>query len=147
MFRSSGRYLCAQKQAGFLMPVALFIIIGLGALAISISRMTGESYSAGVHTSVSVQALYAAESATQYAAHQLLFDAANHAEVEARCAATNGSTLEFNTRGLSQCRATITCNVRLVSGAKPLYELRSQGSCGGGSLMAERIIRAAVTYE
>lgn len=147
MFRSSGSYPCARNQAGFLMPVALFIIIGLGALAISISRMTGESYSTGVHTSVSVQALYAAESAAQYAAHQLLFDAADHAEVEARCAATNGSTLEFNTRGLGQCRAALSCNVRMATGAKPLYELRSHGICGGGSLMAERTIRAAVTYE
>lgn len=128
------------------MPIALFIVIGLGALALSISRMAGETQSSTVHASVAVQALYAAESATQYAAHQLLFNAQNRADVDARCAATDGEIVVFNVAGLSQCSAALSCS-RQTSGATPVYELRSHGTCGGGTLVAERTIRAAVTYE
>lgn len=134
-------------QGGFLMPVALFIVVGLGALALAIARMAGNSQSSAVHQAITVQALYAAESGAQYGANQLLFNAVDKDEVDARCGLVEGATVNFNATGLSQCRAELSCVKTSTGAAAQVYELASRGLCGSGMLVAERTVVATVSYD
>lgn len=134
-------------QAGFLMPVALFIVVGLGALALAITRMAGNTGSAVIYQSITVQALYAAESGAQYGINRLLFDAASKAEVDGRCVIVDGQSVDFNVTGLSNCNAQLSCVKTSTTPATQVYELTSRGQCGSGMLVAERTIVAAVAYD
>jgi MSHA biogenesis protein MshP len=129
------------------MPLALFIVLGLGAMAMAISRMSSNSYSSSIHDGLSVQALYAAESAAQYAMNQLLFNAASSAEVDARCTAVEGQTVNFSTNGLGACQAQLSCAKTTITLGTQVYEVISNGQCGSGTLMAERTLLASVTFD
>lgn len=137
-----------KSQAGFLMPLALFIVVGLGALAIAISRMGAGSFSSAVQETLSVQAFYAAESGAQYGMNQLLFDAADKTAVDARCASVNGATLNFAVAGLRDCNVAITCAAQSNAGESAgIYRLTSLATCGGGDLLAQRRVVTAARYE
>lgn len=134
-------------QAGFLMPIALFIVIGLGALALAIARMTGNTSSAVVYQGITVQALYAAESGAQYGMNRLLFNAASKDEVDARCTVVDGLSVDFSVTGLSNCSSRLSCVKTSSTPATRVYELTSRGQCGSGMFVAERTIVAAVAYD
>jgi MSHA biogenesis protein MshP len=137
-----------RTQGGFLMPLALFIVVGLGALAIAIGRLGSGSFSTAVQETLSVQAFYAAESGAQYAMHRLLFDAADSGEVDARCAAINGLNLNFSASGLGACSAQLICTPASNEGDNAgIYRLQSSASCGSGDLLAQRRISVAARYE
>ena len=129
------------------MPVALFIVIGLGALALAISRMAGNNQSSAIHQAISVQALYAADSGAQYGMNRLLFDAVDKSEVDTRCGSVDGTTVNFNVTGLSHCDAALNCIKTSTGAATQVYELTSRSRCGSGTLMAERTIVATVKYD
>lgn len=147
MCREPNMYGKRQRQKGFLMPLALFIVVGLGALALAINRLSGSSSTASIHEAVSVQALYAAESATQYAMHRLLFDATTTTQVNERCAAVTGQVLQFDVTGLSNCSATLSCGVEPAPASAPVYTVLSRGICGSGGMQTQRTVRAAVVYD
>lgn len=128
------------------MPLALFVVVGLGALALAIGRMSSSSNTSALYEGISVQALYAAESAAQYAMHRLLFDATSAEQVNDRCGLVEGETVQFNVAGLSSCNAQLSCSASTV-GNPPVYTILSRGVCGGGGFKAERTIQAAVAYE
>ncbi len=139
---------CGGRQAGFLMPLALFIVLGLGALALAISRLGSGSYSAAVQETLAVQAFYAAESGAQYGLHRLLFDAANKSAVDTRCAAVNGSSVNLTAAGLSDCNVALSCAVVVNTGETPgIYRLQSTATCGGGTLLTQRSVVTAARYE
>lgn len=144
--RLPARSVCKQK--GFLIPMALFIVVGLGVLALAISRMGSGTQSVSIRESISVQALFAAESGSQYAMNQLLFDASNRGEVDGRCTTVNGNSLSFTAVGLTGCSATISCQ-RLVNtgGQARVYQVQTTATCGGGDLTAERIVSVKASFE
>lgn len=130
------------------MPLALFIVIGLGALALAISRMSSGSFSAAVQETLAVQAFYAAESGAQYGLHRLLFDAANKGVVDTRCAAVNGATLNLNVAGLRDCSVAIACSIQSNAGETAgIYRLTSSATCGSGDMLAQRRVVTAARYE
>jgi MSHA biogenesis protein MshP len=138
----------SKSQAGFLMPLALFIVVGLGALALAISRMGSGSFSSVVQEALAVQAFYAAESGAHYGLNQLLFDAEDKNAVDARCASVDGATVNFTVAGLRECSATLECSTQNNTGENAgIYRLRSFATCGSGSLQAQRSVVTAARYE
>lgn len=136
------------QQKGFLIPVAIFIVVGLAGLAVAISRLTSGSFSTSVQEAVVVQALYAAESGAQYAMHELLFDVADATEADANCTSVNGGSISYTAVGLSGCSTQITCAKAGNSGGSAnIYNLSSAASCGGGDITAERTIAVRAIYE
>ena len=130
------------------MPAALFIIIALAGLAITISRLTSGTFSTSVQEAISVQSLYAAESGAQYAMHKLLFNVTSGTEADSNCTNINGSVLNYTAIGLTGCRAILSCtNTSNLAGSARIYDVQSAGSCGGGDLTAERTIGVKAVYE
>lgn len=138
----------AAKQAGFLMPLALFILVGLGALALTISRLSSGQFSSAVQETLSVQAFYAAESASQLAMNRILFDAASKADADLNCTSVNGDSVNYSAAGLNDCSVQLACNIVSNTGESAgIYQVESVATCGGGKLLAERRLVTAVRYE
>lgn len=120
-------------QQGFLIPLALFILVGMLALALAASRLTGQSSTSATLELLSTQAFFAAESGGQYALHQVSFNSV--------CAA---ATLNFTPPGLQSCTATITCTQ--IPGTA-IYTITSMGSCGAGDMDAQREIEISANMQ
>lgn len=124
-----------RKQGGFLLPVALFIIVVMGFASLALWRTTSQSSIASVQEVVTVQALYAAESAIQRGLNDLFYPNANaRPPVDNRCNNLN-VTLDFaGVEGLNLCSASVQCEL-----AEPgIYNLQAIGECGTGNTRAER---------
>lgn len=130
------------------MPLALFILVGLGALALTISRLSSGQFSSAVQETISVQAFYAAESASQLAMNRILFTATNKADADLNCASVNGSSLSYSEPGLNGCSVQLTCAAIGNAGdTAGIYRVESIATCGGGMLIGERRLVTAVRYE
>jgi len=131
-----------------MMPLTLFIVVGLGALSLVITRMGAATMSAAVRESVSVQALLAAESGGQYGMNQLLFDVSSRSEVATNCANLNGDTVNYSVVGLQGCSVSLSCaSVNNSGGSADVYRIEATGTCGGGDLYSQRVIAIAASYE
>lgn len=147
MCPENARMNCHHQQ-GFLMPLALFILVGLGALAIAVARLGAGQHSAATQEALSVQAFYAAESARQYGLHRVLFNAMDPAAADAGCSAIHGHTMTFAGRGLGACSATLEC-IAESSAHDPVvvYRVSVNARCGSGDFAAERSLATAVRHE
>lgn len=155
-----------QKQRGFLMPLALFILVVMGVLALTISRTSIQTQTSSIQEFMNVQAFYAAESGAQRGMQALFLTTANRQATDQACAnmAINHNFAGVN--GLQICTATVTCtcvyqnnsacdsgvgaNYLLTSAAgvtKSFYTLRSNGACGQDQYRAERIIEVGAYRE
>lgn len=151
-----------QKQQGFLLPLAIFIIVVMGLFALVLSRNTIQSNTSSVQEVISTQAFYAAESGAQRGMQVLFFPAApannTRQQVDARCAALN-TTFTFSVPGLNNCSAVVSCrcafqdesNCAPITAANYLssasstrvtsfYNVLSTATCGSGNLRAVRAI-------
>ncbi len=138
-----------QKQKGFLIPLAIFIVLGVGFLAITISRLASFSNQSSVLEGLSLQSFYAAESGIQFSLHQVFYDQTVRTVVDSNCANLS-QTLPFDTNGLSTCSAEISCNCSGActgSGTISFYTFSSAGRCGGGDLLASRTIQVNANFE
>ncbi len=136
-----------RREDGFLMPLSLFILVGLASLAIAISRLSSGSFHSSVQTSISAQSFYAAESAAQYAMNQLMFNAVSQSEVDTRCTTVSGQSLNFNVAGLKNCSANLICTaVANTGGTAAIFDITSNAQCGGGELVSERSIVVRAIY-
>lgn len=130
-----------SRQRGFLIPLALFILVGMLALALAASRLTGQSSTSSTLELLSTQAFYSAESGGQYAMHRLFFNASNQAAVDANCGALT-TLLNFagsSAVGLRSCQAQVSCTMTTTAGIS-FYTITSAGSCGSGEMSAQRTI-------
>ncbi len=133
-----------RKHRGFLIPVAAMIVVGIGVLALAMSRIASQSSQASVIEGISAQAFYAAESGAQYGMSVLMFNVTNRATADTNCGTVNGSTLNYTVTGLQACSAQITCTVSTVVGnPQSFYTIRSEASCGSGDIQAERIVQVS----
>lgn len=128
-----------RRQKGFLIPLALFILVGLLALSMAMSRLTSQSGTSATLEMLSTQAFFAAESGGQYAMHQLFFDAADQATVNNNCDAL-ASPPNFTAPGLQLCSVQVTCS-RTTSAGTGFYTITSAANCGTGDLSAQRSIQ------
>lgn len=150
-----------RAQQGFLMPLAIFIIVMMGLFALAISRNSIQSSTSVTLELVSAQALYAAESGTQRGMQTLFFpNASSRQLVDTNCVGLN-TTHSFNVNGLKNCSAIVTCTCRFQdnSNCSPIdsanysstalpakaisyYTVTSEATCGSGNLRAVRTIDA-----
>lgn len=132
-----------KQQRGFLMPMAIFILVVMGFMALSLSRTTGQAGIATVQEAVSLQALYAAESGAQSAMAQLLYDTSNaltRAAVDGRCGTF--SQIDFSATGLNNCSVNASCTYT-TDAATSFYRIISTASCGSGGVTATRSLQLA----
>lgn len=132
-----------NRQRGFLLPVALFIIVVMGFAALALTRTTSQTNVSAVQELVSTQALYAAESGVQTGLSELFYpDASDRDDVDGRCDNLN-LVLDFSgVQGLNICSVEVQCD-RVEDG---VYQLSSRGSCGSGDISARRDLQVLSKY-
>ncbi|MEE4245311.1 MAG: hypothetical protein V2I33_07855 [Kangiellaceae bacterium] len=122
-----------SNSRGFSIFAALFIIIVVGLLAGTILRMTQTSEVAVAQETLSIRAFFAAESGVQAVAMQIFPLTGG--------GFCNNQVINFAANGLTNCRATITCNAYVADGEN-YYQVVSQGQCSSGELQASRTIES-----
>ena len=152
-----------KQQQGFLLPLAIFIVVVMGVFALVLSRNTIQAGTSSVQEAISTQTFYAAESGAQRGMQVLFFDtsqALTRQAVDARCVGLN-ETITYTVPGLNNCSAVVACTCRYqnavacapsipanytaaapVNNLTSFYNITSTATCGSGSLRAERIIEA-----
>ena len=133
----------ANTQAGYLMPLAVFLIIILGGLALTISRYTATANVSAHQEMITVASFYAADAGGQWGMNQLFYSTLSPIDrntVRASCVALNGaSNIVFSVPGLNNCSASLACN-RNTQTDTDFYTITSVGACGSGSIRAERTV-------
>lgn len=129
--------------------MVMFVLIALGALALTIARFSGQTSLSAAQEGISLQAFYAAESGGQYAMNQIYYVASGgtaitRAAATANCTSVNGDLVNYAGLGLTNCSATVSCSstVDAVS-ATTFFSISSSGNCGSGSVSASRIIQVS----
>lgn len=152
-----------NRQRGFLMPVALFIIVIMGIYALVLWRTTSQSNISAVQEVISVQAFYAAESGAQRGMADLFFPEVSRNQTDTRCQNMN-RTITFTVTGLNNCSATVSCSCVYENNnacnpadsgnyspsapvVRSFYTLTSAGSCGSGNISAVRTLVVQATIE
>ena len=141
-----------RRQQGFLIPLALVIIIGLAALAIGIAQLTSQSGSSAFREGISVQSFYAADSGVQYAMNRLFYPdppaELSRATADQACVDLNSVTITYSVIGLDNCSATLSC-VRTEDATAQIsfYAVNSAAQCGDAAFSSERTIRASAYLE
>ncbi|UTF61390.1 PilX N-terminal domain-containing pilus assembly protein [Gilvimarinus sp. DA14] len=146
-----------NRQGGFLLPFAIFLLVGLSVMALALWRVTASSNISAVQEVISVQSFYAAESGAQRAMASLFFpDDSDRQAIDNRCS-TMTLNLNFVDDGLNQCSASVSCVCRYDTAstcdasvnanygptgvsAESFYQLTSVGQCGSGSTSAVRTL-------
>ncbi|MCB1662879.1 MAG: pilus assembly PilX N-terminal domain-containing protein [Pseudomonadales bacterium] len=129
------------RQAGFSLPIAVFILVIMALLAVGIAQLSSRSNLSATHEELSNRAFYAAESGASWAMSRLFFNASGpadstHSNLE--CTAIGASSnLSFSQAGLYSCSAVVSCVSQSGSNAS-YYTINSQGSCGSGQVQAIR---------
>lgn len=132
-----------QRQRGFLLPLALFIIVAMGFAALALWRTTAQTSTASVQELLSTQAFYAAESGVQAGLNELFYpNANNRQQADNRCAALD-QNLDFSgVEGLNLCTADVQCE--LVEAG--FYRLSAEGECGSGPTRARRAVEVQARF-
>jgi MSHA biogenesis protein MshP len=148
-----------RQQQGFLLPLALFLVVVMGLLALVLMRSTQQTGMGAVQETVSVAAFYAAESGAQQGMQTLFYNNdLKRQSVDGRCAAMN-ATFTYTANGINNCSAVVTCTCVYSSGAacasgtaanyaatttvsESYYTVVSTGSCGVLPLKSTRTIQA-----
>lgn len=130
-------------QRGFLLPVAMFIVVVMGLAALALWRTTSQSSVASVQELLTVQSLYAAESGVQSGLSELFYPVASaRPAVDNRCTSMSQS-LEFaGISGLNLCSAEVNCQL-LEPG---MYRIEVSGACGSGMTRAVRDLEVQARF-
>lgn len=147
MFPNRAYTAMPRRQQGFLIPLALFILVVMGVLALTISRTSVQTQTSSVQEMMNAQAFYAAESGAQRGMKHLYFDVRppTRASVDLQCSGLN-TTYSFTSDGLKVCTARVNCSNNPVSN-RSIYTLTSIGSCGTGQYRAERTVEVGSFME
>ena len=138
-----------HNQQGFLMPLAIFIVVIMGIFVATLARTTAQSSFATSQEGISIQAFYAAESGAQLGMNSLFYNtttALNPGLVNTSCNTLN-LTPTFNIAGLNNCSAAVSCAASTPAPGKGSYIITSIGQCGSGSISATRTIQVSAKME
>lgn len=131
-----------QRSQGFMLPLAIFLVVAIAALAVGLSRSVSTVPFVALQEVFSQRAFYAAESGANYGlSHLLLRPDLNRADGDSACTELASISIDYSIDGLEGCRAAISCSVQ--SGAlndASYYTIDSQGSCGTAPLDATRTV-------
>lgn len=150
-----------RLQRGFLLPLALFIIIGMGVLALAISRTSEQTNSSSIQEFSNIQAFYAAESGAQRGMKVLFFRPIERKTIDGECATMAINHNFSGVDGLKACVVQVNCtcryrndnvcntgvatnydkNVASPGVAKSFYTITSVGSCGQRHFRAVRTVQ------
>lgn len=131
------------RQRGFLLPVALFVVVIMGFAALALWRTTAQTSIASTQEVISVQAFYAAESGVQSGLNELFYpNAQSRPAVDNRCDNLSQSLDFSGTDGLNLCSVEVGCEL-VESG---LYRLTADGECGSGPTRAERTLEVEARF-
>jgi MSHA biogenesis protein MshP len=131
-----------RRQQGFLIPLALFILVVMGVLALTISRTSMQTQTSAIQEFTNIQTFYAAESGAQRGMQRLFFNSnIRRIDVDGRCAGWS-QTFNFTSDGLKACRAQVNCTFVVdAANIRSFYTITSVGSCGVDQYRAERTIQ------
>lgn len=128
-------------QKGFLIPLALIIIVGLSALALALGKIASLAGTSATQEGISAQAFYAAESGAQFGMNRLFFPDDTRTTVDTNCL-TFPLTRSFSIIGLKGCDVVVTCTLGTdTNNLTSFFVLNSRGTCGGGEITAQRSIQ------
>lgn len=127
--------LSLKRQAGSALVIAIFIIVVMLALILSLSRLTLSSSEALIYEVQGTRAFLAAQSGLELGA----------TAVVPRNGATGcfSGTLSFSDTGLIGCRAELSCqqqNLAAESMTPQLYQLTSVGICRADDFVTSRTL-------
>ena len=155
-----------REQRGFLLPLAIFIIVVMGALALTISRTSMQTQTSSIQELINVQAFYAAESGAQRGMQALFLANANRQTTDNTCTnlAINHNFAGVN--GLQACVAQVACQCLYRNGSAcnasnganylaaaavgvtaSTYTLTSTATCGTGEYSSVRTIQVGAFLE
>lgn len=137
-----------QYQRGFLLPLALFILVVMSLLALTISRTATQTSASSIQEFTNVQAFYAAESGAQRGMQNLyLIPYINRATVNGKCSGWS-QTYTFTSNGLNGCTALVSCTFTVdAANVRSFYTIASRGSCGSDIYRAERVVEVGSFLE
>lgn len=141
-----------KKQSGFLLPVALFMIVISSGVALVLLKQVVKPSNNLTTSSIAAKSVYAAKLGAELASHQLFFPAAipsnARQQMDSRCENSSVNPT-INLDGLHQCRLVVSCECRYESGVvcdstnngnyndtvgveNSFYRIQSEVSCGAG---------------
>ena len=139
MYLSSVTSKTNAKQRGYLMPLAIFLVVALAALAAGMSHLAAQAGNSSFREALSVQAFYVADSAAQRGLHQLFFPAASRTSADATCTAMTNVTVNFSAASMRGCSALVNCSLATDAvNSTSIYSINSEAQCGAGELAVER---------
>lgn len=151
MFPNRAHNNSLHQQRGFLLPLALFILVVMGVLALTISRTSMQTQNSTLQEFTNIQAFYAAESGAQRGMQRLFLDTTNiltRTAVNARCTGWNQNFAFSGVKGLSICNAQVSCGFTVdINNTKSFYTITSVGNCGSQQFRAERTIQVGAYLE
>lgn len=127
-------------QAGFSLPVAIFVLVVLSLLGAAMTRMLATGAQSVGFEVLSARAFYAAESGAQWGMNTLFPPIGPPAGT---CFAQQN--LSFGASGLNGCNAQVTCAGPVVvanagGATSTQFRISSRGTCGSGTDTATRVI-------
>jgi len=147
MFPNQVHKKISRYQQGFLIPLALFILVVMGVLALTISRTSMQTQASAIQEFTSIQAFYAAESGAQRGMKNLFFDVRPPTKTSADSQCSNlNTTYTFTDDGLKACNARVNCS-KDGDAIRSFYTITSVGSCGADQYRAERRIQVGSFME
>lgn len=137
-----------RAQGGYLMPLAAFILVAMGLMAITLMRTTGQNAVSVTQEGITLQAFYAAETGGQLGMHNLFYDSATalvRSAIDARCDSMNIAR-NLSATGLGNCSLAVSCS-RNTTGATSFYTITSVGNCGSGETASTRTVEVSAFFE
>lgn len=151
----------AFHQRGFLLPLALFILVVMAALAVTISRTATQTQTSSVQEFTNIQSIYAAESGAQRGMQALFLNTATRQATDTACASMAINHNFPGVNGLRICTVQVNCACRYrdntncnISNATnynsatttvgvsiSFYTLTSIGTCGAQQFRASRTVQ------
>lgn len=128
-----------SRQQGFLIPLALFILVGMAALAAAIARMSTQSNNQSYQKLISAQTFYAADSGAQVAMNSVLFPSATRSSGDTAC--TGMVAVSTTIQGCEVVQSCALAND--ASGTTSIYTIESTATCGSGDMTVVRTVRAS----
>ena len=120
------------QQHGLGLISAIFFITVVAMLSVAIARSVTTSAAAYSQDTMSFRAFLAAESGAQLGVHAIY--------PPLGVSTCTNLTIDFDSINLTDCEATVTCQVESVAGTN-YHTVTSAGRClDGGQISAERII-------
>jgi len=135
-----------KKQSGFLLPLALFLVIAASGVALVLLQQVAKPSVNLTISALATNSTYAAETGAALASYQLSFPLGDRRQMDNRCENISIPSV-FNIEGLNQCRLSVSCDCRYENNSlcdssevgnydsslgveESFYRIQSEARCG-----------------